>query len=228
MNAAVDAVRSKGEVTRERILDAAEQLFAELAFEGTTLREIAALVGIREPSLYTHFAGKDAIYAAVIDRALIPFSDLLQDWNRSELTVKTLFDMPARLVQLHARHPYSAQILHREFTSPPARISPQVLQWQQQFVAQSQRFMEGLPDGVLTGDARSEETGQEKAGMERSRINKTQVVANMITCTNLILGIFSTRGMQMQLLGEDYDAEQVLAEHLRLANRIFKSLVMRQ
>ena len=27
-------------------------------------------------------------------------------------------------------------------------------------------------------------------------------------------------------MGEDYDAEVMMAEHLRLANRIFKSLVM--
>ena len=206
MSAQEASVRSKGDATRERILDAAEQVFADCGYEGTTLREIAALVGIREPSLYGHFASKDAIYEAVIDRALLPFSDVLMDWNQSELTVKTLFDMPAKLVALHALHPYSAQLLQREFSSPPQRINPKVLQWQQQFVAQSERFMRRLPDA--------------------GAVNKSKVVANMLTCTTVILGIFSTRGMQMQLMGEDYDAEVMMAEHLRLANRIFKSLVM--
>ena len=206
MNAKVEPIRSKGDGTRERILDAAEQVFAESGYEGTTLREIAALVGIREPSLYAHFAGKDAIYEAVIDRALLPFSDALLGWNQSELTLKTLFDMPEKLLALHARHPYSAQLLQREFNSPPQRINPKVLQWQQQFVDQSARFMARLPDV--------------------GAVNKSKVVANMLTCTSVILGIFSTRGMQMQLLGDEYDAEVMMAEHLRLANRIFKSLVM--
>ena len=62
----------KPDSTRDRILDAAEKLFAENSYEGTTLREIAKGVGIREPSLYAHFANKDAIYGAVIDRALLP------------------------------------------------------------------------------------------------------------------------------------------------------------
>ena len=206
MNAQLEPLRSKGDATRERILDAAEQVFADSGYEGTTLREIAAKVGIREPSLYGHFANKDAIYEAVIDRALLPFSDVLLDWNQSELTVKALFDMPAKLVGLHARHPHSAQLLQREFNSPPERINPKVLQWQQQFVAQSERFMQRLPDA--------------------GPVNKSNVVANMLTCTSVILGIFSTRGMQMRLLGEDYDAEVMMAEHLRLANRIFKSLVI--
>ncbi|MBA55050.1 MAG: hypothetical protein CMK89_11400 [Pseudomonadales bacterium] len=206
MNTQVEPIRSKGDATRERILDAAEQVFAESGYEGTTLREIAALVGIREPSLYGHFANKEAIYAAVIDRALLPFSDALLDWSQSDLTVKTLFDMPAKLLALHARHPYSAQLLQREFNSPPQRISPKVLRWQQQFVAQSEHFMARLPDA--------------------GAVSKSKVVANMLTCTTVILGIFSTRGMQMQLLGEEYDAEVMMAEHLRLANRIFKSLVM--
>ena len=206
MNVKVEPIRSKGDGTRERILDAAEQVFAESGYEGTTLREIAALVGIREPSLYAHFAGKDAIYEAVIDRALLPFSDALLGWNQSELTLKTLFDMPEKLLALHARHPYSAQLLQREFNSPPQRINPKVLQWQQQFVDQSARFMARLPDV--------------------GAVNKSKVVANMLTCTSVILGIFSTRGMQMQLLGDEYDAEVMMAEHLRLANRIFKSLVM--
>ncbi|MCP5019241.1 MAG: helix-turn-helix transcriptional regulator [Ketobacter sp.] len=203
---AQDAPRLKPDSTRERILDAAEKLFADNTYDGTTLREISALVGIREPSLYAHFANKEAIYEAVIDRALLPFSDALLSWNMSELTLNTLFDMPRKLLELHNAHPYCAQILHREFTSPPQRINPKVLQWQQQFVAQSQRFMEGLPASQA--------------------ISKAKVVANMISCTNLVLGVFSTRGMQSSLMGEDYDQDLMMAEHLRLATRIFKSLLV--
>lgn len=206
VNSVQDLVRTKPDSTRERILDAAEKLFADNTYDGTTLREIAGMVGIREPSLYAHFANKEAIYEAVIDRALVPFSDALLNWNMSELTLKTLFDMPRKLLELHNEHPYCAQILHREFTSPPHRINAKVLLWQQQFVAGSQQLMESLPDAT--------------------EVNKTKVVANMIACTNMILGIFSTRGMQASLMGEEYDQEAMLEQHLRLANRIFKSLVM--
>ena len=46
------APTARGERTRERILDAAEEIFAERGFAGATLRDVAAAVGVRNPSLY--------------------------------------------------------------------------------------------------------------------------------------------------------------------------------
>jgi len=62
----------KGRRTAEKILDVAEEVFAERGFEGATLREVATRVGIRIPSLYNHFASKDALYAAVLERGIGP------------------------------------------------------------------------------------------------------------------------------------------------------------
>ncbi len=194
--------------TRERILNAAEQLFAENSYDGTTLRELASRVGIREPSLYTHYAGKEAIYAAVIDRALLPFSNELFNWSTTQLSLQQVFEIPRKLMELHARHPYSAQILHREFTSPAHRISPQVLQWQQRFVEQSRAFMQTLPDSVVDS------------------LTKTKVVANMVTLTLVVLGCFSSLAIQAELLGEEYDQPQLFEEQVRLVTRIFKSLLL--
>jgi len=44
--------------TRERILDEALDLFARQGFAGTSIRQIARAVGLRESSLYNHFPGK--------------------------------------------------------------------------------------------------------------------------------------------------------------------------
>lgn len=54
--------------TREAILDAALGLFAERGFFGTSTREIARTVGVRESALYHHFESKDAIFHALIDQ----------------------------------------------------------------------------------------------------------------------------------------------------------------
>ena len=43
--------------TRERILAEALSLFAESGYGGASMRELARRVGIRESSLYNHFAG---------------------------------------------------------------------------------------------------------------------------------------------------------------------------
>src|SRR5262245_55448278 len=69
--------RHSGERAAEKILDVAEQLFAERGYDGTTLRDVATRVGVRAPSLYNHFASKDELYAAVLERGIGPVIELL-------------------------------------------------------------------------------------------------------------------------------------------------------
>ena len=55
-----------GQRTRQAILDAALDLFADRGFFGTSLRDVAAAVGVRESALYNYFAGKDALFDALL------------------------------------------------------------------------------------------------------------------------------------------------------------------
>jgi AcrR family transcriptional regulator len=56
-----------GQRTRQAILDAALEVFAEKGYFGATLRDVAAVVGVRESALYNYFASKDALFNALID-----------------------------------------------------------------------------------------------------------------------------------------------------------------
>jgi len=53
--------------TRERILEAAVHQFAAKGYHGTSVRDLAREVGIKESSLYNHYAGKEAILEAILD-----------------------------------------------------------------------------------------------------------------------------------------------------------------
>ncbi len=53
------------EASIERILDAAEQLFAEFGYHGVTLKDVAAKIGVSSALIHYHFNGKESIFDAV-------------------------------------------------------------------------------------------------------------------------------------------------------------------
>lgn len=55
---------------KQRIINAAFEIFFTHGYEGAALSDIANAVGIRKPSLYTHFSSKDAIFAELLADAL--------------------------------------------------------------------------------------------------------------------------------------------------------------
>jgi AcrR family transcriptional regulator len=58
----------RGQRRREAVLDAAAALFLEHGFHGTSVDDLGAAAGISGPGLYRHFASKDALLMAVLDR----------------------------------------------------------------------------------------------------------------------------------------------------------------
>jgi AcrR family transcriptional regulator len=60
--------RLNSDQRRAAIVDAAVRLFSEHGFRGTTTRELAAAVGVSEPTLYAHFATKRDLYSAIIEQ----------------------------------------------------------------------------------------------------------------------------------------------------------------
>lgn len=56
----------KKKTTKEKILEAAIDLFAQKGFDATSMREIAEAVGIKKASMYSHFNGKDEILEKII------------------------------------------------------------------------------------------------------------------------------------------------------------------
>ena len=55
-----------GAQTRQALLDAALSLFAEKGYFGTSLRDIARHVGVRESALYNYFPSKESLFEAVV------------------------------------------------------------------------------------------------------------------------------------------------------------------
>jgi AcrR family transcriptional regulator len=61
--------RANGEQSRERILDAATEVATERGYDGTTISLVSKKSGLPPTSIYWHFADKDDLIAAVIERS---------------------------------------------------------------------------------------------------------------------------------------------------------------
>lgn len=64
--------------TQERILQAAERVFAEQGALGARTRQIAAAAGVNVAQLHYHFGSKEDLYEAVLRRALRQLAERLQ------------------------------------------------------------------------------------------------------------------------------------------------------
>ena len=91
--------------TVERILDAAEQLFAEKGFAETSLRLITSKAGVNLAAVNYHFGSKKSLIQAVFTRFLNPFVvSLEQELDRNEQagnpdqSLEELLEMLVRLV----------------------------------------------------------------------------------------------------------------------------------
>lgn len=59
--------RLKAEERKRQLLQVAKQAFAQGGYAATTTSEIAKAAGVTEPILYRHFAGKQALFQAIIE-----------------------------------------------------------------------------------------------------------------------------------------------------------------
>jgi AcrR family transcriptional regulator len=195
----------RGKATAERILDAAEALFAEHGFAGTAIRDIAARVGLNPASLYNHFPGKQELYEAVLDRGLQPVFEMLagltdSDWSpaRDDRAV----DM---IVEHFAARPGVARLLHHEALAGGDNIARLAGRWIGPIYQQGIDALRRSP--VLEGW-----TGEDLPLL-------------VMALHNLILGYFSMASLHEKLLGVDPLSPHALERQKDFLKRVTRRLV---
>jgi AcrR family transcriptional regulator len=103
--------------TRGRILDAAETVFAQHGFDAATTREVAALSETNVATTYSYFASKEGLYAAVIERAIEPLIELLDQFalerDKPGAAAGAIRDVLSRL----ASHEGTTRLVYREIVA---------------------------------------------------------------------------------------------------------------
>lgn len=99
--------------TREKILIEASRLFARRGYFGTSTRDIARSVGIRQPSLFHHFSTKLEIMEELLRYDLQWAVETAEKWAASSLTAgERLYHYIYEDMQHVIRSPYSIQGLY--------------------------------------------------------------------------------------------------------------------
>jgi TetR/AcrR family transcriptional regulator len=117
--------RPSADPTRDRILAAAVDLFAERSFDGATTREIAARAGVTQPLLNYHYRSKDELWRAGVDslfEALTSATTAHREVLRGvdELTAAKL--RVREFVTFSARNPQLHRIITQESKADSARM----------------------------------------------------------------------------------------------------------
>ena len=61
--------------TKERILEAALEMFSQNGYAGTNIRELTASLGLVKSSMYKHFESKEAIWNALLDQMIAYYNN---------------------------------------------------------------------------------------------------------------------------------------------------------
>jgi AcrR family transcriptional regulator len=145
---AIDPARS----TRDQILDEALRCFAEKGYEGTSLNDIAAGVGIRRPSLLHHFPSKELLYGDVFERLLSDWMERLDGaiavsavgWDKAELVLRACLD-------LFAETPDYVRIMRREALDGGVHLGIDLSGVLRPFFDGAVQYLEGqMDEGVFT------------------------------------------------------------------------------
>jgi AcrR family transcriptional regulator len=118
------ARRGEGELLREQILDAAEQLLVASGDEdAVSIRAIADAVGVTPPSIYLHFADKETLLFSVCDRQFEVFDQVLTTAAAGTDPVDRLRRRSKAYVQFGIEHPEAYRIM---FMGRPMQIDRHV------------------------------------------------------------------------------------------------------
>ena len=143
------AGRSPTLPTRERILRVASGLFATRGYHATTTREIAAAVGIRQPSLFHHFPSKEAILQTLLSSDLdvaVPNAEALAAAEGSASV--RLYRYLGQDVAHLANSPYNLSGLYTEEVMRDPAFAP----WVRKRARLHAAIERILADGVASGE----------------------------------------------------------------------------
>jgi AcrR family transcriptional regulator len=197
-------LRRKGELTAERILDAAEALFAERGYAGTSLRDVATRVELRIPSLYNHFPNKEALYAAVLARGIGPVLELLAEFGARPPASRDTRAILDRVMAVLRRHPHLPRLIQHETLAGGQRLTPMLREWIAPVFGRAGAMAESAPGA--------------------GRWTPGELPLLVIAVYNVLVGFFTFAPLYQALNGTDLLTDGLMESQTRVLHAIVTAL----
>jgi len=200
--------------SRDKILDAAEALFARRGYAGVGLREVAEVVGLGKSSLFHHFRNKPQLYAAVAARILVRLEGrLMRTLAGGGDPVARLERWLDELVDVLAENATYARVLLRslfEDDDLPGDLPEEI---------EAHRAIESMMTSV---------SALVREGMSAGLIRAVNVQHLLLTLIGLTVFPFASGEFGVEILGKDiFDANEVRRRKHELRDLLRFGLVVR-
>ena len=109
---------TKGDLLRQRIVEASLKLFADQGFRATTVQQIADEVGISKQRLLYHFSSKEELHRAVLETVADQWKELLPVLLGAAVRGGEMASRLAPLLDFLRNQPHAARYVMRDIISP--------------------------------------------------------------------------------------------------------------
>lgn len=190
--------------TRDLIIEEAIVCFAERGYDGTSLNDIAAGVGIRRPSLLHHFPSKETLYGSVFEQILSDWLERVDQavamdgtgWEKVELVLRAGF-------ALFEDNPDYVRMMRREALDGGVRLGIDLASVLKPLFAAAAGYLDKM--------------------MEDGALKRHDSRHLLITGYGAILTYFSDAPFITDLLGNTGLTEANISEHREAVIHLFRS-----